>query len=118
MPDKQIVNTFFEVFNKRDMEKMEKLLDPDAEFFFPKTQPLIGKERILKFLGILFRQYPQLSFTIQRVIQQDARAAVHWTNQGFNRRKEAYQNEGVTILELQNAKIKYISDFFKNTEKF
>ena len=118
MPDKQIVNTFFEVFNKRDMEKMEKLLDPDAEFFFPKTQPLIGKERILKFLGILFRQYPQLSFTIQRVIQQDERAAVHWTNQGLNRRREPYQNEGVTILEMQNGKISYISDFFKNTEKF
>ena len=118
MPDKHMVHTFFEVFNERDMEKMGNLLDPDAEFFFPKTQPLIGKERILKFLGILFRQYPQLSFTIHRVIQQDERAAVHWTNQGMNRRRELYENEGVTILEMKNGKIAYISDFFKNTEKF
>jgi ketosteroid isomerase-like protein len=118
MADEQTVKSFFEVFNNRDLKEMASLLDADAEFFFPKTQPLIGRERILKFLGILFRQYPQLSFTIQRVIQQGEWAAVHWTNQGFNRRKEAYQNEGVTILELQNAKIKYISDFFKNTEIF
>jgi uncharacterized protein (TIGR02246 family) len=118
MADEQIVHTFFEVFNNRDTEKMATLLNADAEFFFPKTQPLIGRDRILKFLGILFRQYPRLSFTIQRVIQQGERAAVHWTNQGFNRRKESYQNEGVTILELQNGKISYISDFFKNTEKF
>ena len=118
MADEQIIKTFFEVFNNRDLAKMANLLHADAEFFFPKTQPLIGKERILKFLGILFRQYPQLSFTIQRVIQQGEWAAVHWTNQGFNRRKEAYQNEGVTILEFQNAKINYISDFFKNTELF
>lgn len=118
MSDEQIVQTFFEVFNNRDMKKMAKLLNTDAEFFFPKTQPLIGRERILKFLGILFRQYPQLSFTIQRMIQQGERAAVHWTNQGLNRRQEPYENEGVTILEMKNGKITYISDFFKNTEKF
>lgn len=118
MPDEQIVQKFFEVFNNRDTEKMATLLNSNAEFFFPKTRPLIGKDRILKFLGILFRQYPQLTFTIQRVIKQGQQAAVHWTNQGFNRHKESYQNEGVTILEMQNGKISYISDFFKNTEKF
>ena len=118
MPDEQIVEIFFEVFNNRDIEKMGNLLNSDAEFFFPKTQPLIGKERILKFLKILFRQYPQLSFTVQRVIQQGERAAVHWTNQGSNRREEPYENEGVTILEMKNGKITYISDFLKNTEKF
>ena len=52
------------------------------------------------------------------MIQQDERAAVHWTNQGMNRRREPYENEGVTILEMKNGKISYISDFFKNTEKF
>ena len=118
MADEQIVHTFFEVFNNRDTEKMATLLNADAEFFFPKTKPLIGKDRILKFLGILFRQYPQLIFTIQRVIRQGEQAAVHWTNQGFNRRKEPYQNEGVTILKMHNGKISYISDFFKNTELF
>ena len=118
MKDDQIVQTFFEVFNNRDTEQMASLLNSDAEFFFPKTHPLIGRERILKFLGILFRQYPQLSFTIQRVIQQGDQAAVHWTNEGLNRRNEPYQNEGVTILEMQNGKISYISDFFKDTEKF
>jgi len=118
MSDEQIAQRFFEVFNNRDTEKMAALLSSDAEFFFPKTKPLIGKDRILKFLGILFRQYPQLTFTIQRVIEQGEQAAVHWTNQGFNRRREPYQNEGVTILAMQNGKISYISDFFKNTENF
>jgi hypothetical protein len=31
---------------------------------------------------------------------QGDQAAVHWTNQGMNRHKEPYQNEGVTILEI------------------
>jgi hypothetical protein len=27
---------------------MEDLFSPDAEFYFPKTQPLIGENRILQ----------------------------------------------------------------------
>ena len=118
MPDELIFHKFFEVFNRRDIEEMGNLLNPTAELFFPKTRPLVGKEHVLKFVNILLRQYPKLSFKIERVIQQGDRAAVHWTNQGMNRRKEPYQNEGVTILETHNGKISFISDFFKNTDAF
>jgi len=117
MPDKQLFHKFFEVLNHRATEEMRDLLSQDAEFYFPKTQPLIGRERILKFLNILFKQYPELTFKIQRIILQGDQAAVHWTNRGMNRRKESYQNEGVTILEMQDGKISFISDFFKDTEK-
>ena len=118
MSDKQLIDRFFDVFNHRDPKEMSDLLNPGAELYFPKTRPLLGRKRILKFLNILFRQFPELTFAIQRVIQQENRAAVHWTNQGINRRKEPYQNEGVTILEIQDGKISFISDFFKNTEMF
>ncbi len=118
MSEQQTILKFFEVFNSRNMEKMGDLLHPEAEFYFPKTQPLIGKDRILKFLKLLFRQYPELSFTVVRVICQEHQAAVHWTNRGMNRRKEPYANDGATILEFKDGKISYISDFFKDTEKF
>jgi ketosteroid isomerase-like protein len=62
MPLDQSVITFFEILNTRDMDQMRDLLNEDAELYFPKTQPLIGKERILKFMNILFRQYPELTF--------------------------------------------------------
>ena len=117
MPDKKLFHKFFEVLNHRDTKEMEDLLGSDAEFYFPKTQPLIGRDPILKFLNILFRQYPKLVFKIQRIILQGDQAAVHWTNRGMNRRKEPYQNEGVTILEMQDGKISFISDFFKDTDK-
>jgi len=116
MSDKHLVHKFFEMLNHRDTKEMEDLVGPDTEFYFPKTQPLIGKKRIMKFLNILFRQFPELTFTVQRVILQGNLAAVHWTNQGMNRRKEPYQNEGVTLLEMHAGKISFISDFFKNTE--
>ena len=118
MSERQAILKFFEVFNSRDLEAMGVLLHTEAEFYFPKTRPLIGKDRILKFLKLLFRQYPELSFTVVRVICQKNQAAVHWTNRGMNRRKAPYENEGATILEFKDGKISWISDFFKNTEKF
>jgi ketosteroid isomerase-like protein len=118
MSAQQPILKFFEVFNSRDMAEMGKLLHPEAEFYFPKTQPLIGKDRILKFLKLLFRQYPELSFTVARVICQKDQAAVHWTNRGMNRRQEPYANEGATIIEFKEGKISWISDFFKDTAKW
>jgi hypothetical protein len=33
-------------------------------------------------------------------------------------RQEPYENEGVTILEMKGHRVSFISDFFKDTEKF
>ena len=118
MPEDQTFLKFFQVLNERDLVEADYLLASQAELFFPKTEPIIGKDRILKFLNIFFRQYPELIFTVVRVIHQEDQAAVHWTNRGINRRKEPYENEGVTILEMENGKIVFISDFFKDTEKW
>jgi ketosteroid isomerase-like protein len=109
---------FFEFFNRRDLDRMKSLLAEKARFYFPKTQPLLGLDRILKFLRLLFRQYPELTFTLHRTIVQGNQGAVHWTNRGKNRRGELYENEGVTLLEFEGEKISFISDFFKDTEKF
>jgi ketosteroid isomerase-like protein len=116
--EKTTVQSFFDLVNERNLDKLESLLSHNAEFFFPKTQPLIGKKRIIKFLSLLFRQYPELTFTIQRIIIQENQAAVLWTNRGRNRKNQTYENEGVTILEAEKEKITFISDFFKDTEKF
>ena len=109
---------FFDLVNKRRLKRFEELLTEGAEFYFPKTQPLIGRNQIVRFFGILFRQYPELEFRIHRKIVQGSMAAVHWTNRGVNRRGETYENEGATIIEMEGDKISFISDFFKDTGKF
>jgi len=118
MSEDQTFLKFFQVLNEQDLVEANNLLAPQAELFFPKTQPMVGKDRILKFLKIFFRQYPELIFTVKRVIRQGDQAAVHWTNRGLSRREVSYENEGVTILEMEKGKIVYISDFFKDTEKW
>jgi ketosteroid isomerase-like protein len=119
MLDNQILDRFFDVLNRRDLDQMGGLLAKDAEFYFPKAQPLTGRERIQRFFKILFHRYPELLFQVERRIVEGQRAAVHWTNRGVSRKGEPYDNEGVTLFEGgDKGRIIFISDFFKDTEKF
>lgn len=109
---------FFDAVNARDLVGVGNLLSSESRLLFPKTKPVMGRERILRFLGILYRRFPELVFHIERIICQDQHAAVHWTNNGIDRRQEPYQNEGVTLIEADRHGIVCISDFFKDTEVF
>ena len=118
MAEELSIDQFFEFVNSRDLNMLEKLLSEDAEFFFPKAKPLVGRRQIIRFFRILFRQYPELVFEVQRKIVQRDSAAVYWVNRGANKTGEPYENEGVTLLEMERGRIRFISDFFKDTGKF
>jgi len=118
MNNNKAISRFFDLINERDLEGLEALLIENSEFYFPKTKPMVGKNRVIRFFKILFHKFPQLEFRTHRIIIQGSKAAVHWSNQGMSRREEPYENEGVTILEMEAGRIRFISDFFKDTEKF
>jgi ketosteroid isomerase-like protein len=118
MNNAEAVSYFFDLVNERDLEGLEALLIENSEFYFPKTKPMVGKNRVIRFFKILFHKFPQLEFRTHRIIVQGSKAAVHWSNQGMSRREEPYENEGVTILEMEAGRIRFISDFFKDTSKF
>jgi ketosteroid isomerase-like protein len=117
MTREETIVVFFRLVSAHDLSVTDMLTET-AEFYFPKTQPLLGKESIRKFFGILARQYPRLVFDLQRIIVQGDHAAVHWKNRGVNRKKEPYENEGVTFMEFKDEKISFLSDFFKDTGRF
>ena len=112
------VTQFFEFLSTQSLGQMANFLKEDARLFFPKTPPLIGKERILKFFQILFRQYPELTFTVEHTIAQQDKVAAHWRNKGITRKNEPYENEGVTLFFFQDGLVSLMSDFFKDTGKF
>lgn len=118
MTPEEIAPRFFDHMSDHDLAAIEPLLHPSVEFHFPKTEPIVGRDRVLRFFGVLFRKYPTLTFEIQRVICEGSLAAVHWTNEGTGKTGEPYRNEGVTILEVTDGAIRFMSDFFKNTEAF
>jgi uncharacterized protein (TIGR02246 family) len=110
--------TLFEAMNTRDLTELVELLAPDAVFHFPGTKPLQGPDRIRRFIEILFHRYPELCFTVGRVIADETAAAAEWTNQGTSRKGEPYANAGVTVLVLGQEGIVYLSDTFKDTAVF
>lgn len=118
MIDERMLQDFFEAMSRQDPEGLGARLHPAARFEFPKTRQLEGRDEILRFFRILFRRYPELAFTVRRIVVQEDRAAVHWTNSGRSRNGAPYENEGVTLLESDGEAITWLSDFFKDTGKF
>jgi len=112
------IEEFFRLFNARDLEGLGDLLAEDAVFRFPKTDDLEGRERILRFLKLLFRRFPELEFTVKGIMSEGDAATAHWTNRGADRKGEPYENEGVTWVKWRDGDIVFISDFFKDTERF
>jgi ketosteroid isomerase-like protein len=112
------LSLLFEAMNNKTLNALESAFSDNVVFHFPKTAPLEGKRRISTFLKVLFRKYPDLTFTLGRTVGDDRMAAAEWTNQGTTKSGEIYQNAGVTFLEVENGKIAYISDTFKSTENF
>lgn len=115
---REVIVDFYDLLSGQQIDGLNDALTEEAVLLFPKTQPLNGKEKIIRFFRLLFRQYPELKFQIQRTIIQGDSAAVHWTNRGFTRKKEAYENEGVTLMQFKEGKVSFLNDFFKNTEVF
>jgi hypothetical protein len=116
--DKESIASFFNGMSGNNLNVIADILDDSCVLDFPKTKPLSTKKDVLRFLKILRYQYPELEFTIQKILLDGQFAAVHWKNKGFNRKSELYENEGVMILEWKNNKIFHLSEFFKNTENF
>jgi ketosteroid isomerase-like protein len=116
MPNSKFAAEFFELINRRSFDQMGDYLTEDSYLYFPKTQPLMGRERILKFFQVLFRQYPELHFEVQRIIAQGESVAMHWTNQGVTRKKEHYENEGVTLFDLRIRRL-FLSAIFLRTRR-
>lgn len=112
---KEAVKIIFYAINTRNLEPLYDILDAEAVFNFPGTKPLVGPTKIKGFFKILFRRFPKLEFTTGRLITEDNCAAVEWTNQGVNRNGSNYANAGVTVIELRNGQILYMSDTFKDT---
>ena len=118
MITQEIILDFYDALSRHDMDALEKALWEDAQLLFPKTQPLKGRDKVLKFFKILFRQYPELTFQVQGVILQGNSAAVHWSNRGRTRKDEPYSNEGVTLVEFEDGRVRFLNDFFKDTAVF
>ena len=112
---KDLALTVFTAMNKRDPMYLSQHLSENAVFDFPGPGRLKGKKRILTFLKILFRKYPQLQFTIEDIFGEGERVCTIWSNQGTDNKGNSYKNRGITLVRASEGKIVFISDYFKDT---
>ena len=105
----------FETMNTRCADHVLPCLAQDAVFEFPGSAPMRGARRISVFFRALWRQYPDLAFTVSDMLVDGTRICVVWTNRGRHRSGAPYQNSGVTLLRCDGGCITWISDYFKDT---
>ena len=111
----QIANVIFSTLNNRELDQLDDYLDENATFNFPGTNLIKGRKKILTFFKILFRKYPRLTFTVQESIVDGEKVCIFWTNEGITSSSTHYANQGVTFVQIRGGKIRFISDYFKNT---
>jgi ketosteroid isomerase-like protein len=114
-PASELVRILFTALNSRDLTSLEQHLAEDAGFDFPGPGLIRGRKKIILFLKILFRKFSRLTFSLQRVIAEQDCACAVWTNEGKDKTGIPYSNRGITLLEIREGKITFLSDYFKDT---
>ena len=114
-PASELVRILFTALNSRDLTSLEQHLADDASFDFPGPGLIRGRKKIILFLKILFRKFSRLTFSLQRVITEQDCACAVWTNEGEDKAGKPYSNRGITLMEIREGKITFLSDYFKDT---
>ena len=110
-----LTNSVFDAMNTRDFTVLEKNVTDDVAFDFPGAGRIEGSKRVILFLKALLRKYPRLTFSVSEIITDRQKACAVWTNEGENSEGKLYANSGMTLLHFNDAKIVFISDYFKDT---
>lgn len=111
----KVARILFDAMNSRDLTNLEKSMLETARFDFPGAGCIEGRRKILTFLKVLFRKYTRLEFTVQETVIDGDKVCVLWTNSGEHSGGELYSNTGITYIEIEDGKIAFISDYFKDT---
>ena len=111
----QVASAIFEAMNSKNMAILEPYLNEGVRFDFPGTAQVVGKKRVLIFLKVLLRKYPDIVFQVQDAIVDHDKVCIVWTNSARLETDQPYQNSGLTLVHCDNGLITFISDYFKDT---
>jgi len=111
----ELTLSVFNAMNSRDFSELEKNVTENVAFDFPGAGRIEGARRVILFLKALLRKYPKLHFTVSEVLVDKHKACAVWTNAGVSSDGGPYANSGITLLYFEGDKIRFISDYFKDT---
>ena len=99
-------------FNRRDVESILSFHAANSVFRDGAAQISIeGHERLRKFLEASFEVIPDFSFTVLQLFERPDAGAFEWVMRG-TRSGRPFEIPGMTVLELENNKIRRHSDYY------
>jgi ketosteroid isomerase-like protein len=105
----------FEALNTRDFAGLEEYVTDSVVLDFPGAGRIEGYRKVVIFMKALLRRYTRLEFNVYEVITTPHRVFSLWNNEGVRADGKPYVNRGITLFHLEDGKIIFISDYFKDT---
>lgn len=103
-----------------DTAKLAQWFDEESELWLPPCESARGTRKILTIFSLIFRRYRELAWEVQAVYPAGEQKLVYQTeSKGIFADGRPYANDILTIIEFSPAgKIRFLSDYFKNTVIF
>jgi limonene-1,2-epoxide hydrolase len=116
----QRCRAFMADLESRDLERVEKWFAPDAVLWMPPTDPISGARRIAAMFRVIYRMYTEIHWAVQEVHSIGANRYIYATDSwGIIGSATSYKNHILSIIEFdEQDRIKYLSDYFKDTAIF
>ncbi len=113
--NRKLAQMIFNALNNRNFTEVQPFLAEEVVLNFPGVGDVSGLKRVVVFMKTLLRKYPELTFTVSKIIVENDSAVAIWTNAGKKISGEFYSNSGNTLFHFIEGKIILISDYFKDT---
>ena len=106
--------------NSLEIDNLKKWFDEESKIWIPPMKEIQGGNRILAFFRSMFRKYSHIEWEAAEVFSiGDERFFYETISHGTIKNKGVYNNNICTIIQFaENGTIKYLSDYFKDTNTF
>lgn len=114
------VTSFMQDLNSLNIENLQKWFDKESKIWIPPAKEIQGEGRILALFRAIFRKYEKIEWKESEIFHLGKERYFYETvSIGNLRGKGIYSNNICTIISFNDAgKIKFLSDYFKDTACF
>lgn len=114
---------FFDRLTAENYEEACSIFSEDGSFLFPGVPEMQGKRKIAFILKRIRARFTQISWSVTKELQVEDNETkshyliVQWRVSGVYKTNKPYENDGVSILLLdENQKVKSFKDYFVSTD--
>lgn len=112
----EISKFIFEAMSENKPADLLPYFDTNVKFNFPGIGTITGNRMVARIIGMILKRYNYLKFYVDKIVKENDTYCVFWHNKGeLKQDKSIYENVGMTLIEFENDKVRFLSDYFKDT---